>query len=94
MVMVIQLKKQQRRRRHKPSVIFYAEKGDYMSENEQIEIEEVVNFLEDSFWILGKIKWEGRFNAIKENEHYKRILEAIKVLESEHDALYLLIKED
>lgn len=65
-----------------------------MTENEQIEIEQVVDFLEDSFWILDKLKRDGRYDAIKENEHYKRILEAIEVLKSEHDALYELIKEE
>lgn len=65
-----------------------------MTKNEKMEIDQVVNFLEDSFWILNNIKLEGRYDSIEENEHYKRILEAIEVLKCEHNALYELIKED
>ncbi|MFY0521442.1 hypothetical protein ACOMCU_27035 [Lysinibacillus sp. UGB7] len=65
-----------------------------MTEDEQSQIEQVVFFLEDSFWVLNKLRWEGHYNALKDNEHYKRILEAIEVLKREHNALYELIKED
>lgn len=65
-----------------------------MSEDEIIEIETVVDYLEDSFWILNNLKQKDRYETIQENEHYKRILEAIEVLKSEHNALYELIKED
>ncbi|AHN24473.1 hypothetical protein [Lysinibacillus varians] len=65
-----------------------------MTKDEYYQIQQVVCFLEDSFWVLNKLKWEGHYNAIKDNEHYKRILEAIDLLENEHNALYELIKED
>lgn len=65
-----------------------------MTEDEQNQIEQVVDFLEDSFWILNNIKLEGHYDAIKDIEHYKRILEAIDLLKNEHNALYELIKED
>lgn len=58
-----------------------------MSENEKYEIHEAVLRLEDAFWILNYLK---PLNG----ERYKRIHEAIKVLQEEHDTLYKLIKED
>ncbi|MBS4171951.1 hypothetical protein [Bacillus sp. FJAT-49736] len=65
--------------------------GLILSENERIFIDSLVSDLEDVFWITDKI--ENEIQKLECKEKYQRILNAIKMLEQEHDTLYKLINQ-
>ncbi|MFJ7951518.1 hypothetical protein ACIQZG_08320 [Lysinibacillus sp. NPDC096418] len=54
------------------------------------EKEWLVNDLEDILLFTERIKI--RYSDMKQDEHYQRIVQAIEVLEKEHDILYQQIR--